>query len=1236
MPTSLGVSPRRSSPRRSHQASQKRAPHLRSRYRLRLIVPVALVVQLVALSLPVFAQRLPVNNYGIADGLEMAYLQSIVEDERGQLWIAHARGLARFDGNSFEDVSLPAEMTEVDFGAIERDGEGGLCAVSQWTPVRVVCKNNGEWSLLPIFETKATDPERVRAVAAVIGTHGLRVAVLLPNEVQFFTRNQWYKVEGLDDLKVNDIASYGPEIRMATDRGLYRLADQTVTAVRIGDATPTILALARHVPHEQEWPRSMWMLGAGWIGFVTDDRTTIVHENLGLKSLEWPVESALIGACSEDGLYFGTTLGFAYLDLQSGEIHPVGREEGLAAEGANDVLIDRNGQVWIAGYRSLAVIQTREFENFTKVQGLLDDEVASMIEISPGHLLIGQNTGFTDFRSGKLRTLPLSEGQPWSGDRTRVMELTHGSDGTVWAAAYSQGFLKLSLDPKLKVVESIVTGFGPAFSIQRADDGRFWAVAGSRLLTRESEFARFELVELDRPTRGVRRAVIGIDGRIWVLTDNDLIFGALGSWQRVSGPEGRESNNFFSLWPLGEERAWVGTAGGLFEFAEGDLRRATLGEAIIDRPVYAIVVDEHSRLWCGTDDGVYVWDGKRLRHMSIRDGLPGGDVNRAALICDSNGDVWIGSDGGISHYKKSFDTLPPAAPSTEIVEFAADGETIATDRDYRLPQGVNDVLFRFRPISLYQGARPLIQCRLEGYDSDWSPARQHPGFEYRYTNLPSGIYRFLVRSGWDGGPWSEVAVSGEITVQPPLWRSPAALVSVSFLIAASAFAILRRTYVGSHDQLTGLSNRRTFYDRLERAFTRAERKHDRFVAVLLLDLDRFKLVTQSMGRGAGRALLKEVAARLRKVSGTADTIARLEADDFAVMLEEVDGPEQAMETARRLQGAFSAPLVVNGQEVFTTACIGVALGGKGYRWGTNLLRVADIALQQARAEGLGRVVLFDAAMRRRVFNQLRLEADLRRAIDRNEFELVFQPIVDVADLNVLGLEALLRWRHPVSGLLQPGEFLVAAEETGLIVEIGGWVMEEGLRTMKRWRSGVFSEVPVALHVNLSPKQLEPGDLPDRVTRALTRSGMDGSALVLEITERLLAEPTSSLIEQTQNIRAQGVRMSIDDFGVGHSSLGYLRDLPVDQIKLDRSFITRTTPRGEERKIVETILALGNELDLEVVVEGVEQLWQHRWLRALGCRSAQGYFYAKPLSADVFDSAQSPEDLVNELDASAIA
>ena len=1085
--------------------------------------------------------------------------------------------------------------------------------------------------------------DQVVTAAAVGVGRERRFAVLLKRSgVVVFGNGQWKELGIPDGISVRDLEAFGSEFWLATDQGLYQMTDDSdrLSFLKVGGERRAILALSRSSRKDSSSASRMWVLGHNWIGVWENEDLRPVHEDLDLHTFERPNKSPVICADAGNGLYFDRGTHLTYLDLETEKATPIGREDELKVSGPSDLLLDRNGQVWIAGWRGLSSISSRRLESYTSIQGLIADEVSSVIELSRGRILLGQESGFAVLEEGGIQTFDFGGRSLENYLGGRVMELVSSPNDTVWAAVSRVGLLNLSTTPTISIISSQPATQGLISSVQIDADGGIWTIEGSRLYRRTPDGNLLNEVILDRPSPGARRIVLGSHDLIFVPTKDGLVYGSVGNWKRVRAVEGRASNNIYSLWVLDNARAWVGTSAGLFEFRQGELRRAFLDAMTIDRPVYAVMVDTDSRLWCGTDDGMYVWDGISLRHLTTRHGLAGAEVNRAALISDMNGDVWIGTDSGVTHYHRRHDRKPLVAPTVELKEIEANGTRFPSDEPLHLARGVNDLNFSFRIISLNQEESPHVQCFLEGYDQHWSPSRDHGGSEYRYTNLPPGRYRFLVRTGWENGSWSEAAASGEVVVPQPLWLSRGFLLAVAgtsvFLTLAAVIAFRRRSHLRSHDPLTGLGNRRLFYNKLERAFAQAEVRGEHSVAVLILDLDRFKTVTQSLGQQAGESLLKEVASRLRKVGGASKVLARLETNDFAILLTGVNDAEQAMDAARKYHAAFSAPIVLNGQEVFPSASIGVAVGGKDYRWGTNLLRDADIALQQARAGGLGQIVLFDSSMRHRVYDQLRLETDLRHALERNEFELVFQPIVALDDLEVIAVEALLRWRHLVSGLLQPAEFLVAAEQAGLIVEIGGWVIEEGLRLMERWRGGVFAGRSIPLHVNLSPKQFEPGDLPLRVTRALRKVGLEGSSLVLEITENFLTEPTARVLEQTRALRAEGVRLSIDDFGAGFSSLGSLKDLPVDQIKLDRSFIARSTPGRGLHKIVGTVLTLGANLGLQVVVEGVEHSWQHDWLRELGCEAGQGFLYSRPLPIEAFEAAVSSKDLVDSLDSTASA
>ncbi|HEX8352756.1 MAG TPA: EAL domain-containing protein [Pyrinomonadaceae bacterium] len=417
-----------------------------------------------------------------------------------------------------------------------------------------------------------------------------------------------------------------------------------------------------------------------------------------------------------------------------------------------------------------------------------------------------------------------------------------------------------------------------------------------------------------------------------------------------------------------------------------------------------------------------------------------------------------------------------------------------------------------------------------------------------------------------------------------------------------------------HDALTGLPNRALFMDHVKMAIQRSRRSGDRLFAALFLDLDRFKIINDSLGHMVGDQLLVGIAHRLEACLRPGDTVARLGGDEFTILLEDLSAMEDALDVARRVQEAVTQPFNIGGHEVFTTASIGIALSNPGYDRAEDLLRDADTAMYRAKLEGKKRHVVFDKAMHDRAMELLQIETDLRRAITRKEFFLNYQPIVDLETGKVSSFEALVRWRHPERGLVMPGEFVPVAEETGLIVPLGLWVLNEACRQVRLWQKQGLAGEGVTVSVNLSSRQFSQADLIEQVSSALRDSGLRASNLKLEITESMVMENIDTAIGMLAQLRALGVGLSIDDFGTGYSSLSYLHRFPIDTLKIDRSFVTQMTDNAENAEIVRTIVTLARSLDMDVIAEGVETREQLRQLGALGCDYGQGYLFSRPVGA----------------------
>jgi diguanylate cyclase (GGDEF)-like protein/PAS domain S-box-containing protein len=413
-----------------------------------------------------------------------------------------------------------------------------------------------------------------------------------------------------------------------------------------------------------------------------------------------------------------------------------------------------------------------------------------------------------------------------------------------------------------------------------------------------------------------------------------------------------------------------------------------------------------------------------------------------------------------------------------------------------------------------------------------------------------------------------------------------------------------------HDALTGLPNRALFMDHVKMAIQRSRRSGDRLFAALFLDLDRFKIINDSLGHMVGDQLLVGIAHRLEACLRPGDTVARLGGDEFTILLEDLAETDDALDVARRVQEAVSQPFNIGGHEVFTTASIGIALSTTGYERAEDLLRDADTAMYRAKMMGKKRHVVFDKAMHDRAMELLQIETDLRRAITRKEFFLNYQPIISLTTGKVSSFEALVRWRHPERGLVMPSDFIPVAEETGLIIPLGQWVLNEACRQMREWQKIYRIDKGVTISVNLSSRQFSQSDLIDQISAALRESGLRPANLKLEITESMVMENFDTAIDMLTQLRGLGVGLSIDDFGTGYSSLSYLHRFPIDTLKIDRSFVTQMTDNTENAEIVRTIVTLARSLSMDVIAEGVESREQLRRLRDLGCDYGQGYLFSK--------------------------
>lgn len=427
-----------------------------------------------------------------------------------------------------------------------------------------------------------------------------------------------------------------------------------------------------------------------------------------------------------------------------------------------------------------------------------------------------------------------------------------------------------------------------------------------------------------------------------------------------------------------------------------------------------------------------------------------------------------------------------------------------------------------------------------------------------------------------------------------------------------------------HDGLTGLPNRTLLMERINFAIQHAKRNPDYLFALLFIDLDKFKIVNDSLGHLVGDKLLIAIAELLQEGLRDSDTVARLGGDEFAILLNDISDLTDATEIGDRIQQRLSLPLTLEARTIFTSASIGIALSITGYQNSSQILRDADIAMYRAKAKGKGRCEVFHQQMYVQTLKHIEIERNLRIALKNKEFQLYYQPIISLHNNTLSGFEALIRWQHPERGFISPGDFIPIAEDTGLIVPIGEWVLAKACQQMAMWQKQYAAIPEVAnlnISVNVASQQFQESRFMEKLERLLLITGLNPSCLKLEITERVLIDVDSE--PKTRNtisqIKQKKIKLSIDDFGTGYSSLSYLRRLPIDNLKIDRSFVNEISTETESLELVKTIITLAHTLGMDAIAEGIETPEQAKLLKSLGCQYAQGYLFSKPLPAKAVET-----------------
>ena len=422
-------------------------------------------------------------------------------------------------------------------------------------------------------------------------------------------------------------------------------------------------------------------------------------------------------------------------------------------------------------------------------------------------------------------------------------------------------------------------------------------------------------------------------------------------------------------------------------------------------------------------------------------------------------------------------------------------------------------------------------------------------------------------------------------------------------------------YQATHDSLTGLANRNLLNDRITQAISWG-RRQNLLVGLMLLDLDHFKLINDASGHGAGDEMLKQVAQRLTQCVRDTDTVARLGGDEFVIVLTDLESYDHVDVIAEKILESLNRPITINGNDIFVTASIGISVYPRDGDHGEILLRYADIAMYRVKEHGRNSVRQFMPEMGLTAISRLNMKSAIRRGLEQHEFVLYYQPKIDLRTQRVIGAEALVRWRHPQVGLIMPMEFIPLAEETGLILPLGEWVIAEACRQQVIWKQQRGLDLHIA--INMSSRQFRQEDLAEKVAQIIQETGADPTRLTLELTESMVMQDVTATLIALKALKNLGLSISLDDFGTGYSSLSYLRRFPIDELKIDKSFINDIHVNPDDAAIASAIIAMGLSLGLSVVAEGVETIEQINALNQMHCHQVQGYYFSKPLDVNAFE------------------
>jgi diguanylate cyclase (GGDEF)-like protein len=1225
------------------------------------------------------AQQYVFRAFRQAEGLKNIAINDLATDRHGFLWVATENGVYRFLGSSFERFGPEQGIAELNVRAVLVAPDDTVWAATManlyhWDGQRFVAAGRDP---IPLVSWNGIVVEDAHHLLIVEGKRLYRLEHddrnRMVSYLPVFSGSQVTDLPGLGQIFSVSVVHSPPEgiqIWIGCGKNLCSWEElDTGGGVRLPPGKVTVWGKEQGLADVQwesvflDHAGDLWARGRNLVAVLPRQARRFVDRSILAPTGASPYGQGSFIEDREGRVLCPTEDGIALWDVSRWRI--VGKANGLALTGdIVRMVLDAAGDPWIAtrGNGLFDWVGYENWEGWNDTPTLPSTDIWAILP-SRDRVFIGTDKGpaWVDPRSGNAG--PLTPSQRWPFGP--LYTLGTNKDGTLWGGTRSAAVLRI--DPKTGKAKQTETL--PAVITRSMADaaGRVYFTTNGGIYVRDpgKPMAVPQQVKAAAPLLGasseVNASCQSPDGAVWFMTPSKLLRLENGRWSApaidgVYKPQGV----LLDLVCASDGSVWItGEQTGTWRIMPGpgkdrlDSWQLWLPPELRAMTPVAIAVDGRGWVWLGTDAGLLVWNGQEWRQFTQESGLIWNDVNQGTITVAADGSLWIGTSGGIAHLlhpERAFDPVPLSA---EVTSIERGNQSYPVAAGIELPWSQLPISFHLSSPAMRNRSQLAFEYRIGDSHSDWIESRDGVAV---FSSLPPGNYTFTAMARNLGLNSQSPAIRINVRILPPWWRTwwftSLCVLAVILLFACGdrirerhllersrelESQVKRRTVeledrvtevraaeeqikkLAFYDPLTHLPNRRMLAERLTQILDAAAQSK-LIGALLFIDIDNFKALNDTLGHNTGDMLLQEAARRLTACVRDSDTVARLGGDEFVVILGGLSRqPEEAAARAKmvaeKILGLICETYRLNGRDCHCTSSIGITVIGEHADSIDDVLQRADIAMYQAKESGGRTMHFFDPALRDAMNARASMEAEIRMGIEANQFALYYQP--QLAAGRLVGAEALIRWRHPRRGFLGPGAFIPLAEETGLILPLGDWVLESACSQIAAWAKRESTE-HLTVAVNISARQLREPDFVSRVMAALDRTGANPARLKLELTESMLVENIESVIAKMTEIKSLGIGLSLDDFGTGYSSLSYLKRLPLDQLKIDRSFVRDIVEDLSSRAIAQSVISLGQVMNRTVIAEGVETEEQLDCLAGLGCHAFQGFLFGSPLPMEDFE------------------